>query len=101
MLLSRKELMIIEEIHPNLGMKGGAKILFESIKNIPEDEILINFEGSEFMSRSFAQEYVKQKFLLNKEIKEIKVPENIRFMLNIVEESPNPNVKKVLEHLCQ
>ncbi len=53
------------------------------------------------MSRSFAQEYIKQKFLLNKEIKEIKVPENIRFMLNIVEESPNPDVKDVLAHLYQ
>ncbi len=58
---TKKELIIIEEIHPNLGMKGGAKILFESIKNSPEDEILINFEGSEFIGRIICSRIYKTK----------------------------------------
>lgn len=95
----KKELIIVNEIHPNLGIKGGAQLFFDYIKSLPEHVILINFEGSEFMSRSFAQEYIKQRRSINKEIKEIKVPENIKSMLEIVEKSRTPHAKKILENL--
>ncbi|MBZ2167038.1 hypothetical protein [Methanobacterium spitsbergense] len=96
---SINEIMISEKINPNLTIRGGAKIFFDYIKNIPGDDILINFEGSEFISRSFAQEYLKQKRLINKNIKQVNVPENINSMFKIVENSPNPNIKKILEGL--
>lgn len=95
----KKELLIVEEIHPNLGIKGGAQLFFNYVKTLPEDEILINFEGSEFMSRSFAQEYLKQKGSINKKIEEIKVPENVRSMLELVKNSCTPNPKKILENI--
>jgi hypothetical protein len=93
------EVMIINEIPPSLSIKGGAKIFFDHIKNIPENEILINFEGSKCISRSFAQEYLKQKKLSNKKIKEINMPDNVSSMLKIVETSPTPSIVEILKEL--
>lgn len=95
----KNEVMISSEIRPNLSIRGGAKVFFDYIKNIPGNEILINFEGSKSISRSFAQEYLKQKRLINKEIIEINVPENIYSILKAVENAPDPNVKKIVEEL--
>jgi len=94
-----KELKIVEELHPNLSIRSGAKLFFDQVNTIPESEISINFEGSEFISRSFAQEYIKQKRNSNKQIKEVKMPENIRSMIELVENSPTPNVKEILKQL--
>jgi hypothetical protein len=95
----KNEIMISNKIQPNLSIRGGAKVFFDYIKNIPENEILINFEGSQCISRSFAQEYLKQKRLINKEIVEINVPENINSILKLVENAPDPNVRKIVENL--
>ena len=52
--------IILEEKYPKkLGMGPTAKKLFQEIKN--EKEAILNFKNIEFMSRSFAQEYVFQK----------------------------------------
>jgi hypothetical protein len=96
---SKNEIMICEELQPNLSIRGGAKILFDHIKTIPEDEVIVNFQGSEFISRSFAQEYLKQKHLLNKNIKEVQVPRNIDHLLKLVEKSPAPDLKKIIEDI--
>lgn len=98
-MASKNEIMICKELQPNLSIRGGAKILFNHIKTIPEDEIIINFQGSEFISRSFAQEYLKQKHLLNKNIKEVQVPNNIDHLLKLVERSPAPDFKKIIEDI--
>jgi translation initiation factor RLI1 len=96
---SKNEIMICEELQPNLSIRGGAKLLFDHIKTIPEDEIIVNFKGSEFISRSFAQEYLKQKHLINKEIREIRVPQNVDSVLKLVKNSPTPNIKEIIENL--
>ncbi len=99
LMLFKNEVVIINEILPNLNIRGGAKVFFDYVKNIPGNEILINFEGSKSISRSFAQEYLKQKRLINKEIIEINVPPNIYSILKIVENAPDPDVKKIVEDL--
>lgn len=95
---SKNEIMICEELQPNLSIRGGAKILFDHIKTIPEDEIIVNFQGSEFISRSFAQEYLKQKHHINKNIKEVHVPSNIDYLLRLVEKSPVPDFKNIVKN---
>ncbi len=95
----KKEIIIVNEIQTNLSIRGGAKVFFDHIKTIPQNKILINFEGSKCISRSFAQEYLKQKRLIDKEIVEINVPDNIYSILKIVENAPDPDVKKIVEDL--
>jgi len=94
--MAKKEIYISDVIHPNLGIKSGAKLFFDQVKTFPQKEILINFKGSEFMSRSFAQEYVKQKKLINKKIIEINKPDNIDFMIEAVQKSPAPNLLNIV-----
>lgn len=96
---SKNEVMVCEQLQPSLSIRGGAKILFDYMKDIPEDEIILNFHGSKFISRSFAQEYLVQKNQINKKIREIEVPENIDSILKLVENSPTPNMKKIIENL--
>lgn len=95
----KNEVIICNEIRSNLSIRGGAKVFFDHIKNIPGNKILINFEGSKCISRSFAQEYLKQKRLIDKEIIEINVPDNVYSILKIVENAPDPNVKKIVKDL--
>ena len=49
----------------------------------------MNFEGVEFMGRSFAQEYLNQKHIANYEITEINLSEDIKKMFNIILELNN------------
>lgn len=95
----KNEILIIDELQPNLSIRGGAKVFFNNIKDIPGNKLLINFEGSKCISRSFAQEYLKQKRLIDKEIMEINVPDNINFILKIVENAPDPNANKIVREL--
>jgi hypothetical protein len=95
----KNEIMISNKIQPNLSIRSGAKVFFDYVKTIQGNEILINFEGSKCISRSFAQEYLKQKRLIDKKIVEINIPENINSILKVVENAPDPNVRKIVENL--
>ncbi|WP_295610798.1 STAS-like domain-containing protein [uncultured Methanobrevibacter sp.] len=77
--------IILEEKYPKkLGMGPTAKKLFQEIKN--EKEVIFNFKNIEFMSRSFAQEYVFQKHNTNCNITEINMEPSIEQLLEIVQE---------------
>lgn len=77
--------IILEEKYPKkLGMSPTAKKLFQEIKN--EKEVIFNFKNIEFMSRSFAQEYVFQKHNTNCNITEINMETSIEQLLEIVQE---------------
>lgn len=77
--------IILEEKYPKkLGMGPTAKKLFQEIKN--EKEAILNFKNIEFMSRSFAQEYVFQKHNTTCDITEINMDDSIKQLLEIVQE---------------
>lgn len=72
-----------DEIHANLGMRSSAKRLFENL-NHDKSRIAMDFEGVEFMSQSFAQEYVSQKLKIDAEIIEINMSELVENMFSII-----------------
>lgn len=75
----------LEERYPKkLGMGPTAKKLFQEINM--EKEVILNFKNIEFMSRSFAQEYVFQKYNTNTQITEINMDDSIKQLLEIVQE---------------
>ena len=77
--------IILEEKYPKkLGTGPTAKKLFQEIKN--EKEILLDFKNIKFMSRSFAQEYVFQKYNASCDISEINMDDSIKQLLEIVQE---------------
>ena len=73
-----------EKFSKKLGVGPTAKKLFDEIK--PDSEVILNFENIEFMSRSFAQEYVFQKYNAQTEIEEINMTESIEKLLEVVED---------------
>lgn len=79
------KIKISEKIHPNLGMNQAAEELFNEINNENVDEIFIDFSNVVFMSRSFTQEYLFQKLTSDKNIVELKVPEDIQKMFDVVD----------------
>ena len=67
-----------------LGLRTTAKRLFDELEN--EKEVILNFKDVEFMSRSFAQEYVFQKHNSDVKIKEENMNDFIKELLNVVEQ---------------
>lgn len=57
--------------------------LFDSLAYINE-EIILDFKGIEFISRSAAHEYIRQKRATNNKIKEANMSENVKAMFVIV-----------------
>lgn len=72
------KIQIQQRISKNLGMNSSARNLFEEINNSPANVIEIDFSNVIFMSRSFTQEYLSQKYYTDKEI----IEEMFQVMLN-------------------
>lgn len=79
-----KEVNLENTFAKKLGMRTTAKRLFDDIKN--EKKVILNFKDVEFMSRSFAQEYVFQKHNSNIEIEEENMNDFVKELLEVVEE---------------
>ena len=82
--MTKKEIILEEKCPKKLGMGPTAKKLFQEINK--ETDVILNFENIEFMSRSFAQEYVFQKYNSKTEITETNMRESIEKLLDIVAE---------------
>lgn len=72
-----------DEFGVDLGSRSYALELFKKLDDNPS-KITIDFENVEFISRSFAQEYLNQKFNAKCEIEEINVHDEVKNMFNVV-----------------
>ena len=70
-----------------LGMRTTAIKLFKDLED--KNEVVLDFQDVEFMSRSFAQEYVYQKHNSNVNIIESNMSDFIKGLLNVVQEDYN------------
>lgn len=82
--MTKLEILLEKEYNKKLGMGPTAKKIFKRINE--ESEVILNFENIEFMSRSFAQEYVSQKHYSKCNITEINMSDSIQKLLEIVDE---------------
>ena len=87
-MISIAEVKIEQKIHRKLGMRSTAEDFFNSL-NTNVDEIVIDFDNVDFMSRSFAQEYVYQKRKVDVKIIEKNTKGIVKDMLNTVENDYN------------
>jgi 23S rRNA pseudoU1915 N3-methylase RlmH len=83
MTVSVKEVKLEQEFYKKLGMRSSAEEIFEKINN-SDSKIIMDFDNIEFMSRSFAQEYVYQKRISDVEIEEKNMSGIVKEMYNIV-----------------
>lgn len=77
------EVFLKKEIGADLGSRQKIEKLFKNIE--PHvSMVIMNFEGVEFMGRSFAQEYLNRKHLASFEVVEKNIPEDIQKMFEII-----------------
>lgn len=76
------EIKLHEKYKNKLGIGPTAKKIFNEANNY--DEVILNFENIEFMSRTFAQEYVYQKYNSKSKISEINMKNSIKELLKLV-----------------
>lgn len=70
---------------------------FSLISGLSEKEILIDFEGIEFISRSCADEYIKRKLNSDKQIKERNISPNISAMFLLVARQNSINTRTIAD----
>ncbi len=85
-MLDVAEVKIEKEIHKKLGMRSSAETFFNNLDS-NASKIIIDFDNVEFMSRSFAQEYVYQKNIRKTKIVEKNMSGFVENMLNIVDKN--------------
>ena len=82
--MTQIEINLSNRYKNKLGIGPTAKKIFQEAEGY--DEVILNFENIEFMSRSFAQEYVFQKYNSKSKVIEINMNENIEELLKLVTE---------------
>ena len=82
--MEKIEIKLYDKYKNKLGIGPTAKKIFHEVRNY--DEVILNFENIEFMSRSFAQEYVYQKYNSKSKITEINMDDSIKKLLKLVTE---------------
>lgn len=90
--MTRFEFKLDDKCPKKLGTGPTAKKIFNIISDY--DKVTLNFENIEFMSRSFAQEYVFQKYNSKSEITEINMNDSIKQLLEVVADDFNKTCLK-------
>ena len=81
--MSEIEILLKDEIDSDLGSRIQIEKLFDNIDS-DVSKVVMNFEGVEFIGRSFAQEYLNQKDKAAFEVVEINVPDFVEELFKII-----------------
>jgi len=75
---------LFEVFGNNIITRNSMKDFFEEINSLKSNKLILDFKKITFISRSCADEYLKQKKAINKEIAETNMSENICKMFSLV-----------------
>lgn len=75
---------VAEEIGSRLILRDSVKSIFTRVRSDPTERVVLDFSGVQFMSRSFAHEYLVNKDASGKVIIEENSPDEVRKMLELV-----------------
>ena len=78
--------MIIDlknEIGKDLIVRLDAEHLFKKLEGNSQ-KVIMDFSDIDFINRSFAQEYLNRKMVVDYEIEEINVPDVVKNMFNVI-----------------
>jgi len=76
--------VILSEFGNNIFTRNTISAFFEKINSKKEAEIVLDFKGVEFISRSCADEYLKQKEKSKKKVVEANMSKEVCSMFNAV-----------------
>ena len=80
-----RKILLSQEFGNNLFTRKTISAFFEKINSQKEAEIVLDFKGVDFISRSCADEYLKQKEKSNKEVVERNMSKEVCSMFNAVQ----------------
>jgi hypothetical protein len=81
-----------EDVGNNLITRNVIEKVFSKVNHTKDDSIIMDFKGVEFVSRSSADEYLRQKELSAKKISEENLSVNVKKMLEFVQNSREEQV---------
>ena len=80
----KTKILLSQKFGNNIFTRNTISSFLEKIKNMKEAEIVLDFKGVKFISRSCADEYLKQKENVKKKITEVNMPQEVCSMFNAV-----------------
>ncbi|MBO4516049.1 hypothetical protein J5751_01090 [bacterium] len=81
--MSELEIFLAKEIDSDLGSRNKIEELYKKIDD-NVSKVVMNFNGVEFMGRSFAQEYLNQKNKASFQVVEVNVPDDVQKLFDII-----------------
>lgn len=80
-----KKILLSQELGNDVFTRNTISAFFEMVNSQKEAEVILDFKGVKFISRSCADEYLKQKEKSNKKIIESNLSNEVRSMFNVVQ----------------
>lgn len=80
-----KQILLLSEFGNNIFTRNTISAFFEKISKLKEKEIVFDFSGVEFISRSCADEYLKKKQVSTKKVVEANMSKEVCSMFNAVQ----------------
>lgn len=80
-------LKVHDEIGPVLMLRSSVAPLFRTIMSLGDSRVVLDFSSVEFMSRSFADEYLSAKAASRKKVEERSASPDVSRMLRLVASS--------------
>ena len=81
---NQKKIQLVKVIAKNLLFRGSADELFNQINNFEISEIIIDFQQIQSITRSFAQQYLKNKEQSKKKIIDVNITPTIKKMFELI-----------------
>lgn len=81
---NQKKIQLVKVISKNLLFRGSADELFNQIDNSDMSEIIIDFRQIQSITRSFAQQYLKNKEQSKKKILDVNIAPTIKKMFELI-----------------
>jgi anti-anti-sigma regulatory factor len=81
---SAEKIEVHKEIGELLMLRSTVAPIFRKLARLPSHRVIVDFSGVEFMSRSFADEYLAAKAACQKKINERNLSSEVRRMLQLV-----------------
>jgi anti-anti-sigma regulatory factor len=83
-----KRIVVKDSVSKDLITRNAARDFFSSLRKVKKGNIVLDFSGIVFMSRSFADEYIIRKNnFKSSNISEVNVPDSVRKTLEAVSEA--------------
>jgi len=79
-----KRISLFEVFGNNIITRNSMEDFFEEINSLKSNKIVLDFKKITFISRSCADEYLKQRKAIKKQIVEANMPDNICKMFSLV-----------------